>query len=580
MHKLQKKRGGYEELDLTSSYGGSSRLKGVNTTRRCQILADYIGKKNNDLSQCIRSLCLEHILYNRAQDGTTFLYPTDEMIEGIIVDTFESSNAANAVNTVRKLVLTRSFKNGAEFEANKDNIVCKKGFKYVLDSVKGKGSSEVVKFNGFEITPADDFNCPEGENIVVWKIVKGTLPETGELAERHDNRNFQRRDRDRKEKGKDEIEGGAIEPSLHKRKLIALDYTVKYFQYRNELRDSNINNPMLIGAVSCYNFLETYYKDIYVDALSLIDPEPATTLYLLLSNDKLVPDECILGNGSTDINAYIRYGWSGIPVYLDIISDWNRHSQKAIELYSDRPQKPDMSTKMYSNAVDASMLFYNSMTSHQTYNHIIKKYRGRNISDDLSERQTEDQKRFILNAILTKLHSYRSGVPPDAERELREEIDCLFDHDKASYNLYKMVGRESSLVGNRGDCLLSWIRSKYFAYLPGDIPLIRDSRNESRSKGSVNYQYMTDFVNSVINKSSMKGGKSKTAVSTPKQSSSSSQSQNHSKFGSNDNDNDNDNTTDNVSDIPILVYGGSDKDSKRQPVYKLDVFGSHDSSIF
>ncbi len=458
VHKGRKKGGARDDSSSDEEWpqmrGG--KIRPEQKIRRCQILATYIRERSEDLADAIRSLCLEQILYpSKFDEGLTFLYPSSEMINQIVKETFEGDSAL-AVTLIRRLVLGRAFKTPEDFETFKDDIICKKGYKFRYVS---RSKDKVTLDDGFVLKKAP-FSHKGNVDLVVWDIDAGQPPETGEMAER--------------KRKPMKNEGG--DKNGRERMSIVREYVEAY---RNQLGgDIDRVHPLMVGSVSLCNFLKAFASDVYETVLPLLDADPRTSFFLLMA-EPAIPDHLMTGSGNPKDPDHLRYGWGGVPLYGDAQENWKAHIKRASVLAKPKFKGREISLEeahakirdeikhlgdaaamkkaatMYREFTETGKIGLEAGSLQPMGEEEWRKlYRDRE-----SKKAVQDQARYIIPMILDD----RKGGDDHAQA-LLEEAAKLFEKDPKSEDLMHDMSRDG-IGRSSSNTVHAWLRSPNFMHM-------------------------------------------------------------------------------------------------------------------
>ncbi len=462
--------GGFDEDDelygdvRDSLMGGGKRRGGKGSVpeekkiKRCQILAVEIRKRSEDLADAIRTLCLEGILYpTRNDEGLTFIYPSNEVIDEITRETFDG-DSFRAVVLVRGLVLGRAFRSAADFETHKEDIVSKKGIKYTLD----KATKDKVTISGMVLSK-DKFEYDKEVKIVIWNMESGKVPEDGEKIERRPPR---------------EKKGGVKKEKTVREKMVK-NYLLAYSD-KVKGKDLDRVHPLMVGAVSLCNYLKTFENETYQKVLPLLDADPRTSFFLLMG-EPVITTEMLAGTGKENDADHVRFGWGGLAIYRDAQSEWSEHLKAAAEKRptlngvsvsfeeAAKEVKKHLAGKSEKDSAKAARAMYDDFAEKGSFRvpggelsplpraswEALYRNRGG------SKKALEDQMRYLLPLILDD--SKGGNDVDDVIEELLEEEEKLLDKEQKGHDLL-VVNDSVQIRGGTSGVLASWLRSPNVMY--------------------------------------------------------------------------------------------------------------------
>lgn len=149
-------------------------MAGRKLKKHCRIMA-WVEAQDAEFAAAIRDLCMEGQLSARpGSSGVTFLYPQDSVRKDI-VDKAYSASPEGAVTLIEAHIIPTCLKTAAAFNARK--IGSKARVLLVVDSASG---GTVTLKGGAKLAVAKDFAPLRKDNIAVWRVESGKVPDSGE----------------------------------------------------------------------------------------------------------------------------------------------------------------------------------------------------------------------------------------------------------------------------------------------------------------------------------------------------------------------------------------------------------------
>lgn len=367
----------------------------------CAAILDYIESVDKNYAENIKSICAGDILSDNL--GITVIIPDKKFIEVFNKNASDSGNISNARRMLMNTVIKRNLPSGTAFnteESFKKSLPLRSGVQLAVTSVNG---DEVTLGDNITIEPETKFKSPKAFNYAVWRVKSGQYPTDT-------NFNFKNKSRGRKDKkNRDSSKGGGCgvsafidsdEDDNNSDKESALSYSGggggkanKKFMfaiqvgrqikgspdtmrvsmvgailkdYRNELMRDRCarRNPLLVKAVSLYNWLSMYYPSILDSVLPITDIHPGVNLMLLiLDPNSPVTVDMILGNGDSDAPVHISQGWKGIDVTNNPYTEWKDYLSKASKMLTNIDRARSNLRNFRKNVAESTKLDYSSSAS-------------------------------------------------------------------------------------------------------------------------------------------------------------------------------------------------------------------------
>ena len=267
----------------------------------CRIF-QWVEQKDPAFAGAISDLCMEGALRGGRSLGVTLLYPGADLRKEIVKEAY-GPDPEKAIRLLEGHIVNPALHAAEDLEGGAGT---RRGVRLELEA--GGGDAATLK-GGAKIKKAADFTPLLKDNITVWEVVGGVVPQEGPAYERP------RRGRGGRGAEAAAAVGGA-EKALSDRAGLAADVEGEYDKCMRADRCRS-RDPYLAHAVSLLNFLKAAHPSTLQKVLPMVDRDPAVTFYLLVEPHKTTGERVL-----RDSELFGKNGWNGAQVYEGAVTEF------------------------------------------------------------------------------------------------------------------------------------------------------------------------------------------------------------------------------------------------------------------